>query len=164
MKFEKFEKESWSLNEWQNICPELTYKVCKPSELPNWFPKSLKDKFNCCSIASSGNTETYVGIIMGYRIDKLDIDEHPYVISFDKRTGYSFGGFIHDGHWELRTTQIPTEMMKSINISDFTAEYQFFRKPLSKEGTFDDLKKQDILNGYEKSVEIVERRKLLIYK
>ena len=96
MKFEYF-KNGWGLNEWQNKCPESTYKVVDRNELPDWLPSGLTSKFNSAVIASSGNTNTYVGIIMGYRIDHYKIDEHPFVVAFDKSNQKEYSGFIEHG-------------------------------------------------------------------
>ncbi len=159
MKFEYF-KNRWELNEWQNRCPELTYKVVNKNELPDWLPSGLTDKFNSAVIASSGNTETYVSIIMGYRIDHDKIDEHPFVVAFDKNTNAEYGGFIEHGNWTPgRTTEIPDEMQRLITLSGLTVDFRFERKPEAEFGTLDDLKRQGILNGFESSVSIIEKKR-----
>jgi hypothetical protein len=159
MKFEFF-KNGWRLNEWQDKCPELTYKVVDRNELPDWLPSGLTNKFNSVVIASSGNKNTYVGIIMGYRIDHDKIDEHPFVVAFDKSNQTEYSGFIEHGDWTPgRTTEIPDEMKRLIIVSGLTVEFRFERKPEIAFGTLDDLKQQGILNGYEKTVGIIEKEK-----
>lgn len=159
MKFQPF-KNQWTLSEWQAKCPEMTYKVVERDELPDWMPKTLLDKFNSGVFAASGNTETYVGIIMGYRIDKDQIDEHPFVVAFDKHTQAEYSGIIDHGNWEPgRTTEIPTEMQQLINSSGLTVNFQFERKPTKAQGTLEDLRKQGILNGFETSVIQIEKRR-----
>ena len=161
----KYFKNGWDLNEWQNICPESTYTVVDINELPDWLPSGLVMKFNSAVIFSSGNTSTYVGIIMGYRIDKCNIDEHPFVVAFDKINQKEYSGFIEHGNWfPGRTTDIPVEMQRLIALSGLTVNFRFERKPELPYGTLDDLKRQGILNGYEKTVSIIEkeRRKIVI--
>ena len=156
-------KNGWSLNEWQNECSELTYKIVDVNMLPDWLPSGLIKKFNCAVIASSGNTSTYVGIIMGYRIDKDEIDEHPFIVAFDKNNQKVYSGFIEHGNWfPGRTTDIPIEMQRLISLSGFTADFRFERKPELPYGTLDDLKRQGILNGYEKTVSIIEKERNMI--
>lgn len=94
MKFEYF-KNGWDLNEWQYKCPELTYKVIDKNEIPDLLPSRLTEKFNSVVIASSGNTNTYVGIIMGYRIEHYKIDEHTFVVAFDKNNQKEYSGFLN---------------------------------------------------------------------
>ena len=159
MKFD-FLKNGWDLNEWQNKCPELTYKVVGVDELPDWLPSGLTSKFNSAVIASSGNSETYVGIIMGYRIDHNEIDEHPFVVAFDKNTKTEYSGLIGHGNWNPgRTTDIPDEMKRLISVSGLTVDFKFERKPEFVSGTLEDLKNQGILNGYEASVSIIEKQR-----
>lgn len=156
----KYFKNGWGINKWQNECPELTYKVVDVKELPDWLPSGLIKKFNSAVIASSGNTSTYVGIIMGYRIDKDEIDEHPFVVAFDKNSQTEYSGLIEHGDWiPGRTTDIPDEMKRLIVLSGLTVDFKFERKPDFPFGTLDDLKRQGILNGYEKSVSIIEEER-----
>ncbi len=158
MKFEYF-KNGWELKEWQLECPELTYKVVDNNELPDWLPSSLTTKFNSAVIAASGNTSTYVGIIMGYRIDHDEIDEHPFVVAFDKNNNNEFSGFINHGDWTDRTTNIPDEMQRLMAASGLSVDFKFNRKPEVPYGTLNDLKNQGILNGYEKAVSIIEEKR-----
>jgi hypothetical protein len=154
----KFKKNQWSLAEWQKNCPELTYKSISHSEIPDWLPSKLTDKFNSVIIASSGNTNTFVGIIMGYRIDKNEIDEHPYVVAFNKHNGNAYSSIIEHGKWEGRTTDIPIEMQKLLKIN-LKEPYPFQQKPQKVEGTLNDLKNQGIFDGYEKSVSYIEKKR-----
>ncbi|MEI7424228.1 MAG: hypothetical protein WCK18_19150 [Prolixibacteraceae bacterium] len=118
MKF-KYLKNGWSLSEWQKICPELTYKVVDVNELPDWLPPGLMKKFNSVVIAASGNTSTYVGIIMGYRIDIDKIDEHPFVVAFDKKTFNEYSGIIDHGNWFLEG--LPIFLLKCKGLSHYPA-------------------------------------------
>ena len=162
MKFEYF-KNGWSLNEWQNECPELTYKIVDVKMLPDWLPSGLIKKFNCAVIASSGNTSICVGIIMGYRIYKDEIDEHPFVVAFDKKNLKEYSGIINHGNWfPGRTTGIPVEMKRLIALSGLAVNFRFERKPEFPSGTLDDLKSQGILNGYEKTISIIEKDERLL--
>ena len=159
MKFEYF-KNGWSLKEWQDKCPELTYKVVDINELPDWLPSTLTCKFNSAVFASSGNSNTYVGIIMGYRIDHDKIDEHPFVVAFDKSNQAEYSGFIEHGNWiPGRTTEIPQEMKELIISSGLTVNFRFERKPEITFGTLNDLKSQGILNGYERTVSVIEDKR-----
>jgi len=159
MKFINF-PNGWDLSVWQSKCPELTYNTLKSNELPDWLPNNLTKKFNTAVIASSGNTETYVGIIMGYRIDHENIDEHPFVVAFDKKSEMEYSGFIEHGDWQPgRTTEMPEEMKKLLRLSGLTADFKFCRKPIFESGTLDDLKSQGVLNGYERTVAIIENKR-----
>lgn len=157
MKFKHY-KNGWNLEKWQNECPQLTYKVISGAEIPDWLPQKLTCKFNSAVIASSGNSNTYVGIIMGFRIDRGNIDEHPFVVAFDKTAPEKpYSGFVEHGNWKPgRTTKIPSEMEKLIILSGLTVNAKFERRPKKDFGPLDDLKDQGILNGYEASVLLVE--------
>lgn len=160
MKFYPFENQ-WSMLEWQEKCPEMTYKVVSRNELPDWLPKTLIDKFNCGVFAASGNTQTYVGIVMGYRIDKNQIDEHPFVVAFDKQTQAEYSGIIDHGNWMPgRTTEMPIRMQQLISASGLTVNFQFERKPTMNQGTLEDLKRQGILNGFETAVAQIEKKRM----
>ena len=149
----------WDINKWQRECPELTYKVVSTNELPNWLPTGLTNKFNSAVIAASGNTQTYVGIIMGFRVDHDNIDEHPYVVAFDKLNNQEYSGFIEHGNWDNRTTPISPEMESLMAASGVSVTFSFNRKPLSPNGTLEDLNNQGILNGYKKTVNTIEEKR-----
>jgi len=147
----------WPLEVWQEICPEFTYSVVDSQYFPDWLPTNFAEKLNSGVYAASGNTETYVAIFMGFRIDNDEIDEHPYVVAFDKQTGSGYGGFIHNGDWKGRTTRIPEDMERLMNSSGIGVYFNFERKPTSRSGSLIELKRLGILNGYETSVSVVER-------
>ncbi len=158
MKFSEY-KSGWSLEKWQQECPEFTYKKIRVEEIPDWMPSGLIENFNSAVIAASGNTGTYVGIIMGHRVDKDEIDEHPYVAAFDKEKNTVFSGFIDHGNWDGRTSPVPDEMKQLMEQSGIAANFRFDRLPIHDSGTLDDLQCQGILNGYIKSVDVVERKR-----
>ena len=93
---------------------------------------------------------------MGYRIDHDSIDEHPYVVAFNKTNNQQYSGFIEHGDWDDRTTPVPQEMQRLMSASGITVNFSFSRKPIQPIGTLQDLNNQGILNGYEKSVYKIE--------
>lgn len=152
-------KNEWNIHKWQSYCPELTYKEVELVELPGWLPQRLVSKFNSAVVASSGNTEVFVVVIMGYRIDGSFIDEHPYVVTFDKNNGKSYSGIIHHGDWSGRTTKIPPKMKKLMKTSGITPNFKLSRKPGKPKGTLAELKRKGILGGFAHSVKIIERER-----
>jgi hypothetical protein len=156
--FTKYKNE-WDIHKWQSYCPELTYNEVKLIELPAWLPQGLVSKFNTAVVASSGNTEVFVVVIMGYRIDGSFIDEHPYVVAFDKNSGKSYSGIIHHGDWAGRTTKIPPKMKKLMRTSGITTNFRFSRKPDKPKGTLAELKRKGILGAFAHSVKIIERKR-----
>ena len=99
-------KKSWGFYNWKNNCPNFTFKVLATNQIPEFIPFSLSKNFNSAFIASSGTigmyegiqTEFYIGLLVGLRIDKDELDEQQYVSVYDENTGkLLFDGYLQHG-------------------------------------------------------------------
>lgn len=143
----------WPLEEWQKYIDEMSYKVVKPADLPDFFKaNSISNKFNSAIVTSSGSTEaTYFGI-QGLRPDEGNtvIDEDLYAVIFEKDTGNSYAGFLHHGDYPGRTTPVPSHITDLLIASGSTTDISFERIPAAPSGSLFDLEREGILTGTSK--------------
>lgn len=150
----------WDLATWLKYCPLMTYRVLKLRELPDWLPQGLVSKFKSAVVACSGNTEVCVTVIMGLREDGLDIKEHPYVVSFNRKTSKKLhSGIIHHGNYPGRTTRIPVALLRAMEQTGIQKDFSLQRVPSKPTGTLADLHKDRILIGYEHAVRTIEKKR-----
>ena len=143
----------WELENWQNYIPNMSFKVVKPNELPDFFLQNpITTKFNSAIVTCSGSTEAIYFGIQGLRPDNNNtvIDEDLYAVVFNKTSGVSHGGFLHHGDYPGRTTPIPPEITDLLIASGSTTDISINKIPDNSTGSLIDLKKDGLLTGTSK--------------
>jgi len=149
---------AWNMEKWLEIAPRFSYKVVPPAEFPPWLPSTWLSKCNSATIATSGNEEVDVAIFFGYRVDGLNLDEHPYICTYNKITDAYESGFIDHADYVGRTTPFPKDVLTAMSLSGIQADIKLHRHPDMPTGTLDDLSDKGILTGYEKAIEIQAKK------
>lgn len=151
MKYQPYESE-WSQEQWNQFCPVMEYRVVQKNDFPEFLPDGLTDKFNCAMAAGSGNANVDTFLFQGFRIDGSAIDEHQYIVTFDKNNGNVFAGFVEHADYKDRTTEMPDEMRELISLSGINVPVQFPRKPEQTTGTLGYLQDQGLIEGFETAI------------
>ncbi len=152
-------KSEWTLEQWQEYCPNFAYRVVKQNEFPPFLPNKLRAKFNSAIVVASGSATNQTFVFQGYRIDGGELDEHQYIVSFDLSASTSYAGFVEHADYEGRTTPIPAEMQQSMSLSGVYIDFAFPRKPSSSSGSLDELIKSGLIKGFTNSVETQNKNK-----
>lgn len=150
-------KNQWNKQKWLNECSNLHFKKLKQKELPSFLPSDWIDKCNSGILISSGTTELQVFSVVGFRKDGDKIDEHPYVVAFDNRNGNELSGFIEHANYDGRTTDIPKEIVETLQANGISSDISFNRIPEEQSGTIQDLIQKNIINGFFNSLNIVHK-------
>ncbi|MDP1675331.1 MAG: hypothetical protein Q8L88_00585 [Bacteroidota bacterium] len=146
-----------SLSGFNTICPENEYRILKAGEYPPEIPEGLASKFNHMYCASSGFQNSVVYVFTGVRVDGDAVDEHPFVVSFDKKTGDVEGGLLHHGDWEGRTTPISEKMKYHINESGIQSYFPFIQLP-HEQGPIQELMDTSLSAAFWASVGAIEEK------
>ena len=139
------------------ICPVNEFRILTSSQYPTDLPEDLTKKFNQAVMAVSASNSSVVCVINGIRVDKKELDEHPFVIAFDLENKKSFAGFIDHGNWEGRTTPISKEMKMHIDASGSNKYFPLKHMPQSSSGTLDDLFKTSQSASFVAIVEVLKK-------
>lgn len=148
-KFSDFKSE-FDAVEWDNYIPLNTYEHKQVNELPDFIQQNgLAKSFNSALVVASGSTAYDFYGVIGYRPDEGNtvMDEHAFVYLRDKATDEIFGGILHHGNYDGRTTPIPLNIQQALNSSGVSASISFSRMPTQISGSLDDLLNQGILSG-----------------
>ncbi len=147
-------KSEWDFGQWDDYAPRFSYRVVRPDEFPKWLPKELTNKFNSAMVAASGNYDCDTFLFLGYRIDGDELDEHPYIVTFDHVNDEAYAGLIEHIDYEDRTTKIPDSMLHAMEVSGVSAEVHLERHPDPLSGHVDDLIDQGLITGFKRSIEV----------
>ncbi|MCW5518500.1 hypothetical protein J1N09_01525 [Aureitalea sp. L0-47] len=144
-----------------SLVDNLQYKRLSISELPVEIRSNgLTDKFNSVILAKSASTEVEVYTFVGIRPDKNQIDEHPFLYCYDKDHGENgFGGIIHHGHWDGRTTELSPEQEHALSSSGLTANFTYKGIPSNSSGSLSDLEEKGMLEGITEQFRILLRNR-----
>lgn len=145
-----------SLTAYDDICPVNEYRILTSGSYPPELPDDLTRKFNHAYCIASGSASSVVYVITGERIDGNKIDEHPFIVAFDRQTGKGYGGIIHHGNWDGRTTNIPDEMFKHISASGIQNYYPLQKLP-SASGSLTEALASPLSSSFWASVSILRR-------
>ncbi|MBI3520515.1 MAG: hypothetical protein HY062_14350 [Bacteroidetes bacterium] len=143
-------KSDYDSTDWNNYIPLNTYQFKQVHELPDFIQQNgLSKKFNSALVVASASTSYDFYGVIGYRPDEKNkvIDEHAFVYIRDKGTDEIFGGILHHGDYEGRTTAIPEHIKNALDASGVTASISFSRMPSSNNGDLDKLMEDGILSG-----------------
>ena len=165
--------KSWGFPNWKKNCPAFTFKVLTAKQIPAFLPESLREKFNSGYLASSGTTmiyndtqtDFYIGMFVGLRIDKGKIDEHQYVSVYNQNSGkLIFDGILQHASYEDRTTDLTKEQLQIILNSGLTSDIRTKRLPEILSGHLSYLAEKNIITGIEvtamKAMEELMKEKL----
>ena len=151
-------ESKWSLKDWEQACPNLTYRMLSAQDFPAFLPPSLANKFNCAVLMASGNETNQTYVLQGFRIDGMNIDEHQYIATFDLTGNKSYEGFVDHAGYTDRSIPIPPDMLNSISLSGINVDYQFSRKPPNPTGTISELVSAGLIDGFQNSVSVQKRK------
>lgn len=118
-----------SLTDFERMCPFNEYRILTSGSYPPDLPTDLTRKFNHAYCIASASVSSVVYVITGERVDGNEIDEHPFIVAFNRETGTGYGGIIHHGNWDGRTTEISAEMAAHISSSGIEKYYPLQKLP-----------------------------------
>lgn len=151
--FSRFNNE-WDKTQWDGYIPINSYSYKEVNELPDFIQNNgLVDKFNSALVVASGSSDYDFYTVIGYRPDEKNsvVDEHAFVYMYDKTNESWDGGILHHADYDGRTTPLSKESTEILNISGITASILLERAPEQKDGTLEDLEKENILSGVSKN-------------
>jgi len=160
-KFTLLEKNP-PINAWLKLGNNLEYNRVPVSDLPEEVRENgLTTKFNSAIVAISGSTEHTVVSVIGLRPDKGNvIDEHSMVYYYDNVNSINnFGGIIHHGNWQGRTTTMTDQQVAAIEASGLTAAFTYKEIPLPGSGSLQNLDEKGMLTGLSKQFKILIENK-----
>jgi len=121
--------------------------ILPPSVLEN----KLSNKFNSVLLTASGNDQYMCYSITGLRPDENNtvIDEHPFVLLYDKATpSANAWGIIHHGGWEDRTFGIPQYVTDKMLECGLTADFTYKGIPNGTTGELASLTANGMFQGF----------------
>ena len=148
-------RKNWEYFKWKKICPVYSFKVV--NNIPDFVPSELAIKCNSAYLASSGTTgmyegvesEFFVGLFVGLRVDKDKIDEQQYVAVYNQKNGeLIFAGYLMHPEYEGRTTDLTEQIIRIIDGS-LIANIRTQRLPNINEGPLSFLAEQKLITGIE---------------
>jgi len=154
-------------NDLKNIVSNFEYKRISKNDLPSPINiNGLSNKCNSFIAAASGSTDGIHYSIVGIRPDKGNlVDEHPFVFYYDYNDpSKNFGGIIHHGDWNERTTLLNQEQISALNASGLTANFTYKSIPFSGSGSLEDLRKNGMLEGLSDQFEILIKKREIAEK
>ena len=120
----------------------------------------LVAKCNSFILAASGSSQGNYYSCIGLRPDKEDIDEHPIVFYYDKDdSSRNFGGIIHHGDWDGRTTPMEQWQLDAMATSGMTAQFTYKGIAPKSSGSLDDLAQKRMLTGLSRQFELLKKQK-----
>jgi len=134
------------------------YKRIEKDELPRPIDTNgLVEKCNSFILAASGSTDGMLYSLVGIRPDKGSVvDEHPFVFFYDYNDPKNnFGGIIHHGDWNGRTTPLDNLQISAMSASGLIASFTCKTIPISGSGSLDDLRQNGMLEGLSDQFEIL---------
>lgn len=146
----------------KKMISNFEYKKIENHELPQKIiDNGLVNKCNSFILAASGSTNGMLYSFVGIRPDKGGvIDEHPFVYYYDYGdSSKNFGGIIHHGDWEERTTSMESWQMSALSSSGLTASFTYKSIPPGGSGSLNDLKKNGMIEGLSDQFEILFNNK-----
>jgi hypothetical protein len=153
-------ESTWSLDQWKAYCPNLEYRVVEQKDFPSFLPTGLTVKFNCGMVVASGSATNQTFMFQGYRVDKMMLDEHQYIATYNLESKQCLGaGFVEHADYTGRSTVIPAEMQQSMSLSGIAVDYQFPTKPPGPSGSIQDLIDSGLIKGFENSVKVQNQQK-----
>lgn len=142
----------------KKIVSDFTYKRINIQDLPEpIIENGLVEKCNSFIVCASGSTDAMLYSFIGIRPDKGDVvDEHPFVLYYDHiDASKNFGGIIHHGNWEGRTTELEQWQINALDSSGLTAGFSYKQIPIDSSGTLADLNEKGMLKGLSKQFDVL---------
>ncbi len=94
------------------------YKVIGPKDFPSYTPATLRSKFDSATrIVSGSETEQTLVVYNFFRLDKSNVDEHPFGYIVVSGSQAVSGSFLEHGDWDGRTTPVDPAFAAHISSS-----------------------------------------------
>jgi hypothetical protein len=150
-----------NIKDLENMISNFEYKKVEINQLPEPIKNNgLVTKCNSFILCASGTTNGMLYSFVGIRPDKGDvIDEHPFVFYYDINPSNNFGGIIHHGDWDGRTTSMEQWQIDALDASGLTASFTYKTIPPLSSGSLDDLRNNGMIKGLSKQFEILFKNK-----
>jgi hypothetical protein len=145
MMFYKHNQKYGSFAKWQELCNNDCFHIAKPNDLSGLLPEKLLHKSNAVLIMERETSGSSVFVADLNRIDVnssgSQIDQHPYIVAFDRNGSTSLGGFIDHGTWVNRTmTYIDPKLWLIVSGSDILSYLPIAEMPSAESGKITELK------------------------
>lgn len=148
-------------NHLKKMISNFEYKRINTNELPSPIDNNgLVEKCNSFILAASGSTDGMLYSFVGIRPDKGNVaDEHPFVLYYDYNDPKNnFGGIIHHGDWNGRTTPLDNTQISAMSASGLTASFTYKTIPTEGSGSLDELRQNGMLEGLSDQFEILFKK------
>jgi hypothetical protein len=125
------------LQMWWTWCPENSWRLCSPQELPDptILPGGIVPKLDSVVAINSGSL---FALILN-RVDLANIDQQPCGFVFVSGHIPQPGGIVQHPHYSGRTIVAPPQSMQGIAASGIGLVHPFSSLPTKSGGTFDEL-------------------------
>ena len=144
-------KAKISKQKWNEICPPMQYRVLSGNDAYSLgiIPSGMTG-VNSVAIGASGSTDNTIMYFANFfRVDKSEIDQEPYIELYESgSTESSIYGILHHANFVGRTESLEASQLLKIAASGSTTDIQFTAKPDKPEGTLEELRNQNKINGF----------------
>lgn len=162
-KLSKKFKAQLSKEKWEEICPNMEYRVISGSEAHRLgiAPTGMTN-LNSVTLASSGHTwSSMIHCAIYYRIDGVEIDQEPYIEIYESgSTQCILNGILHHADFTGRTEALNTEELIKIAISGVNTSILFNAKPTNNLGSLDELKLEGKIMSFEYALKQGMKKKI----
>lgn len=161
-KFSQNFKSALTLEQWNKLCPPMTYVVLSEVEARNHgiIPTNLKN-LNCVIVGASGSLDEGIMYFANYmRVDHSEIDQDPYIEYYESGSVEpTIYGTFHHANFQGRTETLSQLDIQKISTSGSSTDIQFTAKPDDKSGSLIDLRNQGKIEGFDYAYNRVEGNK-----
>ena len=143
--------------EWlRNLCPPGQYCKVESDKFARQNPSGLQAKLLESVVMTADSGATSVVCVNHFRLDRNEVDQHPWVGVFDHKNKMATGGFLEHGNWKGRTQELTVKYGKDVAASGI-ANYVSYDVPASS-GFLTDLKGSSNLDALQTSLEVKKRK------
>ena len=161
MKFSDFARPYDEYDWWNDLCPGGHWKRVSPTVFEGILPDGLLVKSNAAVVMSSdsGNATAFVTNLFRVEPDVGEIDQEPYILTFNHDHSESSGYFIHHGSWDGRTVSPGSTFFDAVESSGIEHHYPYRVIPPGSSGLMSDLKLHPEAEGFCKDMKVIRSDK-----
>lgn len=136
------------------FCPRNTFRLVSPSESPPIVSPALISKFDSILYIASGSSQdlTYLGGI-GNRVDRDEIDQHPFMIVYSGNIALPKICILEHGDWPGRTIPQPQDFENYLECEGIGNIFRLPEMPPSDRGSIEHLHGTSFIAGFHATAE-----------
>lgn len=151
-KFSQNFKSLLTLEQWNNLCPPMSYVVLSEAEARKHgiIPENLTN-LNCVIVGASGSLDKGIMYFANcMRIDHSEIDQDPYIEYYESGSVEpTIYGTFHHAKFQGRTETLSQLDIEKIMTSGSTTDIQFTARPNSNSGSLFELREEGKISGFD---------------